>query len=189
MKCITLIALLFGLLLSPCTQARPDAETLAQVIAVIDGDTLLLMPVNSTGAQQQFYKLRLADIDAPEIGQAFGEEAKRELTSWVLHQTIRVVTVATDRYGRRVGWVRLVKSSLGDGDINTELVQQGLAWVSTRYKHPASLSTAQQDAQLAARGLWADAHAIAPWVWRKQHPAIYVNRPFASTRPLSPLRD
>ena len=189
MRCITLIALLFGLLLSPYTQARPDAETLAQVIAVIDGDTLLLMPSSSAGAQQRFYKLRLADIDAPEIGQAFGEEAKRQLASWVLHQTIRVVTVATDRYGRRIGWVRLVKPSPEDTDVGTELVQQGLAWVSTRYKHPASLLAAQQDAQVAARGLWADAHAIPPWVWRKQHPSILVNRPFASTRPLSPLRD
>jgi micrococcal nuclease len=188
-RCITVFALLLGILLSPCSQARPDAETLARVIAVIDGDTLLLMPLNSASAQQRFYKLRLADIDAPEMGQAFGEEAKRQLTSWVLHQTIRVVTVATDRYGRRIGWVRLAMPSPEDTDINTELVQQGLAWVSTRYQHPASLLTAQQDAQLAARGLWANNLAIPPWVWRKQHPATHVNRPFASTRLLSPLRD
>ena len=189
MRGITLIALLFGLLLSPCAQARPDAETLAQVIAVTDGDTLLLMPLNSASAQQRYYKLRLADIDAPELNQAFGEEAKRQLGNWVLHQTIRVVTVATDRYGRRIGWVRLTKASPEDTDVNTELVQQGLAWVSTRYKHPAYLLKAQRDAQLAARGLWADSHAIPPWVWRKQHPAIHVKRPFASTRLLSPLRD
>ncbi len=189
MKGITVFTLLVGLLLSPCSQARPDAETLARVIAVIDGDTLLLMPLDPANTQQRFYKLRLADIDAPEMGQTFGEEAKRQMASWVLHQSIHVITVATDRYGRRIGWVRVANPSSEDTDVGTALVQQGLAWVSTRYKHPASLLAAQHDAQLAARGLWADNQAIPPWVWRKQNPAIHGDRPFASTRPQFPLRD
>lgn len=177
--------LLIALLLSPYGHAAD-----ARVIAVIDGDTLLLKPMESTRAYPRFYKLRLADIDAPEKDQAFGERAKRELEGMVLHQQVRVVTVATDRYGRRVGWVRLDGSH--DVDINAELVQRGAAWASTWHQRQPRLLAAQQEAQRAGRGLWAEAGAVPPWIWRKQsgHDQSDDLSPAFASKPLpSPQRD
>lgn len=162
-----LISLLLALL-SPSALARPDAPVSARVIAVIDGDTLLLMPLNTSGANPRFYKLRLADIDAPELGQPFGPESKRDLADLVLHQEVRVVTVATDRYGRRVGWVSFAQPNTGGVDINTELVRRGDAWASSRSRRAAHLMTVQQHAKRTRRGLWTEEDATPPWVWRKQ---------------------
>lgn len=164
---LCVISLLFALL-SPGAWAGPDAPVTAKVIAVIDGDTLLLMPFNASATKPRFYKLRLADIDAPELGQPFGQEAKRDLTKLVLHQHVRVVTVATDRYGRRVGWVSLLQSAHAGLDVNAELVQRGAAWALSRSRRAAHLQPLQQYAQRTRRGLWADENATPPWVWRKQ---------------------
>lgn len=160
--------LLLALLLSPCVWARPEAAVMAKVIAVIDGDTLLLKPLNSYPAQHRVYKLRLADIDAPEKDQPYGEEAKRELANIVLHQHIRVVTVATDHYGRQIGWVNLERAPLAEMVVNIELVERGSAWALTRYRRHPKMMAAQQNAQHTRRGLWAAEHPIAPWIWRKR---------------------
>lgn len=183
-----LISLLF-VLLSPCVLAGPDAPLSAKVIAVIDGDTVLLMPLDASSAKPRFYKLRLADIDAPELGQPFGQDAKRDLAKWVLHQNVRVVTVATDRYGRRIGWVSLPQPDNGAVDVNAELVRRGDAWVSSRSRRMAQLLRIQQHAQRTRRGLWADEGAMPPWVWRKQTALQEINPAAASTPLPSTLRD
>ena len=141
---------------------------MAKVIAVIDGDTILLKPLDSYPAQPRVYKLRLADIDAPEKDQPYGEEAKRELAKLVLHQHIRVVTVATDHYGRRIGWVNLERVFLAEMNVNVELVERGWAWALTRHRRHPQMVAAQQHAQHARRGLWAAEQPIPPWIWRKR---------------------
>lgn len=183
------LVLFFCSLLSSPALARPDAEVTAKVIAVIDGDTLLLLPADADGRNPYFYKLRLTDIDAPEKNQPFGEDSKRGLQSLVLHQYVRVVTVASDHYGRRIGWVSLLSPSSVRGDINTELVRRGWAWVSTRARHHALLSAIQQEARNARRGLWVDDNAVPPWVWRKQTVLNVITPASASTPLPSPLRD
>lgn len=183
-----LISLLLALL-SPSALARPDAPVIAKVIAVIDGDTLLLMPLNASVAKPRFYKLRLADIDAPELNQPFGQQAKRDLAELVLHQHVRVVAVATDRYGRRIGWVNLPQSANAEIDVNAELVQRGGAWALSRSRRAAHLQTMQQRAQRIRRGLWADEEATPPWVWRKQTALQEANLASASKPLPSPPRD
>ena len=187
-RSIFLISLLL-VLLSPCALARPDAPVSAKVIAVIDGDTLLLMPLNASRASPRFYKLRLADIDAPELGQPFGLESKRDLAGLVLHQQVRVVTVATDRYGRRIGWISFAGPTNTGVDINTELVERGDAWASSRSRGAAHLVTIQQHAQRTRRGLWAEEDATPPWVWRKQA-ALRETHPASASKSLPlPLRN
>lgn len=179
------VLLLIALWFSPYQHATgSDAKLSAQVIAVIDGDTLLLKPLASARTYPRFYKLRLADIDAPEKDQPFGERAKRELESLVLHQQVRVVTVATDRYGRRVGWVSL--DGPQDVDVSAELVQRGAAWVSTWHQRQPRLLAAQQEAQRTGRGLWAEADAVPPWIWRKQ--SGHELSPAFASKPLPSLR-
>jgi len=133
------------------------------VIAVIDGDTILLKPTKGKTASRPFLKIRLADIDAPEKDQAFGDDSGRALAGLVLEKQVQVVTVATDDYGRQVGRV-----SLGNLDVNRHMVQRGLAWAYTRYRRNPELVALQQEARRARRGLWSQAKPVPPWVWRKQ---------------------
>jgi endonuclease YncB( thermonuclease family) len=133
------------------------------VIAVMDGDTILLQPVAGKTAPRPLLTLRLADIDAPETDQAFGDDAGRALAGLVLRRQVQVVTVATDDYGRQVARVRL-----GNLDVNRHMVQRGLAWASTRYRRNPELVALQHEARRARLGLWSQRQPVPPWVWRKQ---------------------
>jgi micrococcal nuclease len=135
------------------------------VIVVIDGDTVLFKPDSYRSASRAFLKIRLANIDAPEKDQPYGEVATRELSALVLNQRVELNTVAIDAYGRTIGQIQL-----GDMQVNTELVRRGLAWASD-YRHNAELKAVQRDAQQAARGLWRESAPVPPWVWRRDHSA------------------
>lgn len=132
------------------------------VIVVIDGDTVLFKPDHYGVASRAFLKIRLADIDAPEKDQPYGEAATRALAAWVLNRRVELDTVATDVYGRTVARIRK-----GAMQVNAEMVRQGFAWTSTRSRNQAALLDAQQEARRAQRGLWNDAAPTPPWVWRR----------------------
>ena len=81
-----------------------------------------------------------------------------------------VETDKLDKYRRNLGKV------LVDGvDANMEQVKRGMAWHYRAYMRQQSLddrltySTAEKEAVAAGIGLWQDAKAVGPWVWR--HPA------------------
>ena len=139
------------------------------VIVVIDGDTVLFKPdspykTDAHGtASRAFMKIRLANIDAPEKDQPYGEVATRALSALVLDQRVEVTTVAVDAYGRTIAQIQL-----GDVQVDTELVRRGLAWASA-YRSRAELKEAQRDAQQAPRGLWREDSPTPPWVWRREH--------------------
>jgi micrococcal nuclease len=143
------------------------ANTLSGVvIVVIDGDTVLFKPDHHHPSGRAFLKIRLADIDAPEKDQTYGEAATRALTAMVLNQRVKVNTVATDTYGRTVAHIRV-----GAVQVNVELVRRGFAWASTRYRRNAALLDAQLEARQARRGLWQDAAPTPPWAWRRAQSA------------------
>jgi micrococcal nuclease len=133
------------------------------VIVVIDGDTVLFKPDRFGDASRVFLKIRLADIDAPEKDQPYGDAATRALTALLLHQRVTLDTVATDSYGRTVA--RIQRGAL---QVNAELVRRGLAWAYTRYRRDAALLEAQREARSEQRGLWQDVAPMPPWVWRRE---------------------
>jgi micrococcal nuclease len=136
------------------------------VIVVIDGDTVLFKPDSYRSASRAFLKIRLANIDAPEKDQPYGEASTRALSALVLNQRVDVTTVAIDTYGRTIAQLQL-----GDVQVNTELVRRGLAWASA-YRRNAELKAVQRDAQQASRGLWQEATPVPPWLWRREHSAV-----------------
>jgi endonuclease YncB( thermonuclease family) len=159
-------ALALCLLLS----AAASAETLHGVVfVVIDGDTVLFKPDRVGASPRAFLKIRLADIDAPEKEQAYGDAATRLLTTLVLKQQVTVDSVATDHYGRTVAKLRLAASPPDAATVNQQLVQRGLAWGISRYRHTPELRAAQAEARRAQRGLWQDPAPTPPWVWRRTH--------------------
>jgi endonuclease YncB( thermonuclease family) len=146
--------------------AAANADTLeGVVIVVIDGDTVLFKPDHYHPASRAFLKVRLAGIDAPEKDQLHGEAATRALKEMALKQRAALQTVATDAYGRKLGWL-----TVGGLSVNAELVRRGHAWSSSRDPDDA-MRVLQREAGRARIGLWADAAPTPPWVWRRAQSA------------------
>jgi len=128
---------------------------------VHDGDTLTGLDDAKTR-----HKIRLGAIDAPELGQPYGQAAKRALASKVFGQEVQVIRTTTDQYGRTVGKVVI------DGrDVNLEMIEEGMAWHYGRYDASPPLRAAEREARAARRGLWQDANPVPPWDWRRQERA------------------
>ncbi len=139
------------------------AETIVgKVVAIADGDTLTVLD-----ALKHEHKIRLSGIDAPEGGQAFGKPSKRALSDCAFGKQATVDGDKSDRYGRRVG-----KVMVNGLDCNLRQIELGYAWHYVKYaseRPPAeskAYAAAEVVARTAKRGLWADPHAMAPWVWR-----------------------
>ncbi|UYZ82569.1 thermonuclease family protein [Entomomonas sp. E2T0] len=129
----------------------------AEVIHVIDGDTLDVLVVN------QPIRIRLAGIDAPEKGQAFGSKAKKALADRVKNKVVTVIEVDKDQYQRMVAIIKL-----DDLNINQEMVRLGMAWVYTNYNQDDSLPLLETKARANKAGLWSQSNPTPPWLYRKQ---------------------
>ena len=139
------------------------AETLTgQVVGVHDGDTLTLRVAGNRSA-----KVRLAGMDAPELKQPYGQQAKRALSALAFGKAARVESSETDQYGRTLGTV-----FVGAVNVHAELVKRGAAWVYRAYPFPPELEGLEAQAQAARRGLWALPvdQRCPPWDWRHQEP-------------------
>lgn len=156
---LTVYIILFTLSISCGNNSTSPATSTsfhAEVIGVHDGDTFTaLVEGNLTR------KVRLANIDAPELNQPYGEEAGRELYAIINGKGVEVTEQAIDRYGRTVGVV-----ILDDVDVSAIMVTKGLAWVYTQYNQDDLLPALESDARQARRGLWADDNPMPPWEWR-----------------------
>jgi len=136
------------------------AELSGRVIGIADGDTFTLL---TTDKQQ--IKIRLAEIDAPENGQPYGNKSKQALSGLIFGKNVRVVVQTKDRYGRTVG-----RPYVGDGDVCAEMIRLGAAWAYREYLIDQSLLTLESDAKAAETGLWglSEAKSMPPWEWRRE---------------------
>ena len=99
------------------------AFVLCLVVGFTDGDT-----VKVRCDDQPQTVIRLAEIGAPEKGQAFGQHSKQHLSDVCFQTRAEVVSRTKDRYGRTVARVRC------DGvDASAEQVRAGMAWAFTKY--------------------------------------------------------
>ena len=124
---------------------------------VTDGDSLRLLVAGNQ------IKIRLAQIDAPEIQQPYGRRAKSELARLALGKRARVEVVDIDRYGRTVGEVHIAGLH-----VNQEMVRLGYAWAYTRYSRSMEIIDLENDARSKGIGLWRlpESERAAPWNWR-----------------------
>ena len=147
-----------------------------KVVGISDGDTLNVL------REGKAVKVRLHGIDTPERAQAFGTRAQQFTSELAFGNEVTVVVRDTDRYGRVVGEVRLPEP---DGrNLNQELVKAGMAWWYKQYApNDTTLAQLEADARAAQRGLWAEAHPVPPWAWRRGERApARVEGPAASPR-------
>lgn len=150
-------ALVWSCVLSVMLAGVAAAEEFSgRVVGVADGDTITVL----AGREQR--KVRLAGVDAPERGQAFGQRARQALRQMVLGREVRVVSTGRDRYERTLGTVRLADGS----SVNEWMVESGWAWHYVKYSKDRRLAEFESRARAERRGLWADADPVAPWVFR-----------------------
>lgn len=159
----TVIYFLAALIIGQAVEPLLASDLYVKVVRVLDGDTIDVIDI----AQVQ-YRVRLAGIDAPEKGQAFGQRSKNALSSLVAGRSVKVQWSKKDRYRRIVG-----KVMYGSTDVSLELVKLGVAWHFKRYQKEQSPSDRElyAAAELAARhsrcGLWSDPNPMPPWEYRK----------------------
>jgi endonuclease YncB( thermonuclease family) len=153
----------FLALLLASTALGQEAVIRGRCVGVHDGDSITLLSPEYTQI-----KIRVAFLDAPELGQPFGNNAKQAMSALVFGKDIAVYPHTIDRYGRTVAVVYV------DGiDAGLELLRQGLAWVYSRYvveaspDIQASYQQAETDAREQRRGLWSDPGPVAPWEFRR----------------------
>ena len=126
------------------------------VIGIADGDTLTVLQDGKPA------RIRLANVDAPEKHQGFGEQSKKSLSDLCFRKDALITVVSTDQYGRTVAVV-----TCAGIDVNRAQVERGLAWVYPKYNRDPSLPALQAAAAAQRRGLWAELHPVPPWEFRR----------------------
>ena len=144
------------LAVSMAAEAKLQAVS-AEVLRVIDGDSITVR------VDQTSYRIRLAEIDAPEMDQAWGEESKSALQEKLGNEEVALEIIDVDRYSRLVARV-----FLNGRQINREMVEEGHAWVYLEYLRDETLLDPEGKAKKKKLGLWASEAAVAPWLWRKR---------------------
>ena len=149
------ILFLIGALLVSQVSNAEYLESL-QIKRVVDGDTVHVF------YQDEVYKIRLTEIDAPERDQPYGSDSTEYLKDLLKEGRVDVDISGTDRYGRKLG--RLYWQGI---DINRELISAGYAWVYDQYVTDNSFYENQSKARNLKKGLWKDQNPLEPWNWRK----------------------
>jgi endonuclease YncB( thermonuclease family) len=131
-------------------------ELICLIIAISDGDTI------KARCAEETIKIRLAEIDAPEKRQPFGQRSKQSLSDLCYLRQAKITPQTTDRYGRTVAHVAC------DGtNASTEQVRRGMAWVYRKYSNSPALLNIEAEAKAGGVGLWVDPEPVPPWEWRK----------------------
>lgn len=141
---------------SQTTSPSPSGMTQAQVVEVVDGDTI---DVSINGVTS---RVRLIGVDTPEkYGgvECYGPEASNFTTSRLQGKTVKLEkdVSETDKYGRLLRYVWV-----GNELFNETLVRQGYAQVSTYppdVKYVDRFKAAEDAAQAEGAGLWSGCKA------------------------------
>ena len=135
-------------------------ELEGRVTRVIDGD--MIRVTDRAGA----HKVRLFQIDAPELEQAYGREAAAALFKRIGGKLVRVEWTMQDTSGWILGTVYL-----DDIEINKWMIEEGNAWHDRRTGPAPHYSAAEKKAREAKLGLWADPAAVNPMNFRRARQA------------------
>ncbi len=140
-------------------KAAPAAAMQGLVTRVTDGNTLTVTP---SGAAPVVVRLR--DIDAPELCQPWGDEARKALSEWTLNRPATVRLSGRDGAGRVLGVVFVEGANL-----NQRMVEEGQAWsVRTRWDQ-GPMVRQERMAHSLGRGLHGVSGSIMPRDFRRAY--------------------
>ena len=183
---------------------NPRVETVrVPVLKIFDGDGFLtrIKAHEFTGSPSDQSELKVAVrfgfIDAPELGQPGGLEAKEFLSTLIGDKWVEIAVLMKMDTGTIVDAYRRIlcvpfltqeysaaefstssnhlhnaktfgKSLLVTRNIELEMVLNGWAWVQARYGPDERYFEALDEAQRHKRGIWALEGNVQPWEFKKQ---------------------
>lgn len=158
----SLARMLLLLALLAATPAFATSFT-GRVLRVKDGDSLVVQRYDVKRTSE----IRLAGIDAPELAQPWGIQARSGLRRIAQGKDVTVEVTDRDRYGRLVG-----KVWQGRAYVNAAMTLSGNAWAFDRYLPDKAIRAGHNQAKKAGLGLWSlpEPDRIPPASWRAQHP-------------------
>jgi len=162
--------LLLALLLLPLLAAAAPDEGIGRVTKVVDGDTIdVQLQSHDSRISEETIRVRLADLDSPEMSTPQGPPAKAYTTKWLQSSIVSLDLddrTGKDPYGRWVAVVYLQKPGGTLDNFNRMLVEAGQACVwdfSNNEFNPADWWSGQIPAGVCIKGE-ATATATAPAV-------------------------
>jgi len=135
------------------------AEYKGTVTRVIDGDSIEVSDGNRAVI------VRLHGVDAPEISQPYGRIAMVAVFRHAFGKIVRIHSYGVDAHGRTIANVYLPDNTL----LNEEMLKLGLAWWYCKDSSDEALRQLEREARDAKLGLWKDADASPPWVFRQRY--------------------
>ena len=128
-----------------------------QIVRIHDGDTCEMI-----GADGIQISVRFAGIDAPELAQEFGHEARQMLVELIDKRVVTLREVKREKYGRYLAQVYC--ESIW---VNREMLFRGGAWSYLSGIHFDEFKKAEVEAKTKILGLWALKNPKPPWEARK----------------------
>ncbi|MBR1191567.1 topoisomerase DNA-binding C4 zinc finger domain-containing protein [Bradyrhizobium sp. AUGA SZCCT0160] len=173
------------------------------VLKVFDGDGFLTkialcqLTDNPKDHTEFEATIRFGFVDAPELEQRGGREAREFLTAliggrkiWIDILTKMDTGKSLDRHGRIVAVPYLGdrypasmvsnRSLYLTGNIEIEMLLNGWAWVLERYGPDEIYFEALEVAQRNKRGIWAYEDNVHPWTFKRQK---YIDRRLSAKEP------
>jgi endonuclease YncB( thermonuclease family) len=164
MRFLFALFLALALCYSARSQATDPPDITAKVIEVIDGDTFAIKDPE-TGHRR---RVSLPALDAPELPQKYGKEAKANLEKLLKGQSVTISYVT--RGNRPV----IAKIAVNGQDAGLAQLKAGFAWFmrGKPFKDGDNdrrqYGPAESEAKRAKLGLWQDPEPITPAEYRKQ---------------------
>lgn len=164
MRYATLVATSLTYLIASSVGNLAIAQTsTSKVMSVTDGDSIKIMQDGKARS------LIFFGIDAPELGQEAGQEARNFVDERCFGKTVTIEEHGKDSHGRIIAIVYLPDGS----NLNQEMVKQGLAWWSDKYApNDSTLKQLQATAKASHKGLWGGAKPIPPWLFRNGEKSV-----------------
>jgi endonuclease YncB( thermonuclease family) len=128
------------------------------VVRVIDADTYEVL---NAGEKRI---VRLYNVDAPEIGQAFGKEARDSIRQVFSVSAVKVLFGGRDIFNRWLGDVYVNNQRL-----DSLTVRKGWAWYNVEYSYDQGIQALQSTAEAENKGLWLCENPCPPWLFRRMN--------------------
>ncbi len=126
-----------------------------KIIEVVDGNTVVIET-----EEKEVVKLWLDEVDAPELVQNYGTEAKAYLVKVALNRKVKVQLKGKDRWGNQFAVITL----RGEKCLSTEMLKAGMVWNNGSEEK----KQLQEQAMKEGKGLWKESEPTPPWIFRRE---------------------
>lgn len=148
--------------------ANPAQAWEGKVLAVHDGDSIRVRDSKGRNRAVRFYGVDAPEMETDEWPEQAHAAASRDRLRELLPRG-QSVDIREDQERRSYGRV-VATVVLPDGtEVNRLLLEEGMAWYTSRYCRKPFCAEWKRDAEQARRkrlGLWANEDAVPPWEWK-----------------------